>query len=359
MEIAPVSLSLHYLVWGVIGPLPEKRGAVAQHPTFREISSPRPYCYSPTSNGTFPGHKLDDIGINWQPLAYPRSVLKLQAILSKRTTAHGPSFLRWAGSKRKSLSKLATAYVDRNCHYIEPFAGSAALFFSLRPHSGTLADLNGHLINTLCQVRDFPDKVHEKVMSLQRTPETYYEIRSEFNRVTPFGLESAAYFVYLNRNCFNGLWRTNKSGYFNVPYGGTEMGGTPPLSLFKKCSEALQRANLCEQDFRKTIDEAEDGSFIYADPPYFTTAERTFIEYGKKSFGKSDLDDLVLSLCEADKRGVRVVLTYNEAMPIEGIPAHWSRTHFDVTRNVGGFRGARKRQGEVMYANYPIDAGDA
>jgi DNA adenine methylase len=269
-------------------------------------------------------------------------------------SAHGPSFLRWAGSKRKSLALLSSACPIPSRHYIEPFAGSAALFFSLRPSSGTLADLNGHLVNALRQVRDRPTELHRRLTALPRNQRAYYAARQKFNQEKPFGLRSAVLFVYLNRNCFNGLWRTNSDGEFNVPYGGTEMGRNPPLELFTVCSEALRNAKLKHQDFRKTIHEAGANAFIYADPPYFTSTERTFIEYGKKSFGEKDLKDLIVGLKAAAKRGAHIALTYNEAMPIKAIPRNWVRTRFEVTRNVGGFSGARKKQAEILYTNQPI-----
>ena len=271
-----------------------------------------------------------------------------------RPTAHGPSFLRWAGSKRKSLALLAAAYTDIDRHYVEPFAGSAALFFSLRPSTGTLGDLNGHLVNAMRHVRDQPRALYRRLSRLPRNSRSYYAARSVFNRIRPYGLDSAVLFVYLNRNCFNGLWRTNSKGTFNVPYGGREMGHTPPLELFEVCSQALQHAKLRHQDFRKTIAEAGDDTFIYADPPYFTSTERTFIEYGKRSFDQQDLRDLIAALTEAAARGAHIALTYNEAMPIRGIPRDWRRTKFEITRNVGGFSGARKKQAEILYTSEPL-----
>jgi DNA adenine methylase len=191
-----------------------------------------------------------------------------ESATTHRSTGHGPSFLRWAGSKRKYLAQLAAVYARVDQPYIEPFAGSAALFFSAQPRSATLADLNGHLINAMRQVRDRPRELYDELTRLQRSSHAYYAARSQFNRITPHGLKSAVLFVYLNRNCFNGLWRTNRAGKFNVPYGGTEMGRNPPFELFEACSDTLSRAKLRHQDFRKTIDEASGDSFIYADPPY-------------------------------------------------------------------------------------------
>lgn len=269
-----------------------------------------------------------------------------------RAYSHGPSFLRWAGSKRQSLKWLASAYSDDHSHYVEPFAGSAALFFFLQPDSASLADLNPHLINALEQVRDRPAEIYNLLQDCDRSREKYYEVRTQFNNYPSESLVNAARFIYLNRNCFNGLWRTNSSGKFNVPYGGLEMGGHPPLSLFQTCSIALQRATLQHQDFRETVREnSRKGAFIYADPPYFNSEERVFIEYGKESFGRRDLDDLIDGLREAAACGATVVLTYHAGMDLPGIPSNWHRIPLPITRNVGGFKGSRKRQVEILYTN--------
>lgn len=277
---------------------------------------------------------------------------------SARVTAHGPSFLRWAGSKRKSLALLGSSYRDPARHYVEPFAGSAALFFELGPASAILGDLNGHLINAMRQVRDRPSEVHRRLGAFERSPDAYYEVRERFNEGSRFGIDAAVDFIYLNRNCFNGLWRTNLSGRFNVPFGGYEMGRYPPLALFQNCSKLLRRAKLRHQDFRKTITSAGANSFIYADPPYFTATERVFVEYGKRSFGEDDLRDLVRMLSAAEERGAEIALTYNDAMPVQDLPPHWQVHRFSVIRNVGGFRGARKRHGEILYTSFNLPNGN-
>lgn len=268
-----------------------------------------------------------------------------------RTTTHGPSFLRWAGSKKKCIPQLAALLAQDGLRYMEPFAGSAALFFSLMPSDALLADLNGHLINAMRYVRDAPNDVHSRLNRLRRVETSYYSNRDRFNALAPHGIESAVLFIYLNRNCFNGLWRTNQRGAFNVPYGGVEMGSNPPLELFENCSDALRNAKLRHQDFRKTLSDVEEGTLVYADPPYFTATERTFVEYGRRSFGRNDLEDLVAALKRAAGRGAKIALTYNAAMPLPDLPRSWSRLRFDVTRNVGGFSGARKKQSEILYTN--------
>jgi DNA adenine methylase len=283
-----------------------------------------------------------------------RSRIKMISSSAKRSraTTHGPSFLRWAGSKRQSLEILKSTCTDIALEYVEPFAGSAALFFEIAPGSATLADLNSHLINALRHVRDEPARVHQMLLRFKRNKTTFYGIRESFNEGPTHGITQAVNFIYLNRNCFNGLWRTNLSGLFNVPFGGDEMGEYPPLRLFEHCSSLLSRARLRNQDFRKTIADTNGKSFIYADPPYFATASRIFVEYGRKSFNQEDLKDLIHELVAAERRGARVALTYSDAMCLRGIPKHWNRMKFSVTRNVGGFSGTRRKQSEILYTSF-------
>ena len=235
---------------------------------------------------------------------------------------------------------------------MEPFAGSAALFFEIAPASAILGDLNSHLINALRHVRDEPTRVHQKLLELKRNEWTFYKTRESFNGGPSHGLDQAVSFIYLNRNCFNGLWRTNLSGLFNVPFGGKEMGEYPPLKLFEHCSVLLNRAKLRNQDFRKTITQADGNAFIYADPPYFSTTSRIFVEYGRKSFNRDDLQDLIGGLIAAEQRGAKIALTYSDVMRLPGIPKHWKRTKFSVTRNVGGFSGVRRKQSEILYTSF-------
>lgn len=246
-------------------------------------------------------------------------------------------------------------YTNPAKQYVEPFAGSAALFFSLNPSSAVLADLNGHLVNALRQLKADPTKLYDHLVSIPRDSSTYYEKRNRLNELRGDDLEAAVLFVYLNRNCFNGLWRTNKLGHFNVPYGGEEMGAIPPLTLLAQCASALQQAEIRHQDFRQTISDAGSDAFIYADPPYFTAKERTFIEYGQKSFGKDDLADLLSCLKRAAAGGATVVLTYRDGEELPGLPPEWNRTTFEVTRNVGGFKDYRRKQMEVIYTNAAIE----
>src|SRR5438094_5770958 len=149
------------------------------------------------------------------------------------------TFLRWAGSKRKLLPVLLDAVPDNFDRYVEPFAGSACLFFALGPHRAILADINADLVNVYQRLKDDVEGVISHLSSFKSNKSEYYRLRSESIARMPRA-RRAARFIYLNRLCFNGLYRTNKQGRFNVPYGGYKAGEFPSPELLRCCGGRLR-----------------------------------------------------------------------------------------------------------------------
>ncbi len=190
----------------------------------------------------------------------------------------GHTFLRWAGSKRQILPILSNYWDGKFQRYIEPFAGSASLFFKLRPREAILADLNKDLMRTFKQVKHHPEKVSLALSKLKKGREEYLKLR-EMKENDLSAADRAARFIYLNRYCFNGLYRTNHAGAFNVPYGGDRSGDIPSGELLKTCSSALKTAQLLLGDFERTLELAVKGDFVYMDPPFSVESRRVFKEY--------------------------------------------------------------------------------
>ena len=143
-------------------------------------------------------------------------------------------FLRWAGSKRKLLPKLMPYWGAGYERYIEPFAGSGALFFALQPNKAVLSDINSELIEALENVRDAPGEIHGLLLSMEHSKEEYYRIRSQDKDLLDARGRTTR-FIYLNRYCFpTGLYRTNLAGQFNVPFAASGTGDIPPLDVFSK-----------------------------------------------------------------------------------------------------------------------------
>lgn len=161
---------------------------------------------------------------------------------------------------------------------MEPFAGSASLFFKVQPDKALLGDINESLIQTFEQVKSNVSAVFDSLQSFGQGRDEYLKIR----QVDPESLDPAlraARFIYLNRFCFNGLYRTNRAGTFNVPYGGEKSGSLPTIDMLTKCSALLRNADLIAGDYETTLNQCGRGDFIYMDPPYRVDARRTFNEY--------------------------------------------------------------------------------
>lgn len=258
--------------------------------------------------------------------------------------------LRWAGSKKKLLPTLQQAAPSQMRRYIEPFAGSAVLYLKLRPKSAILSDINEELIHTYRVVRDSPDAVWRKAASWPTDDDFYYELRSQ-DPGKMSDKNRAARFVYLNRFCFNGVYRTNRDGRFNVARGQGRL-GIPGRQMFRAFAERMKTVDLRCVDFLRTVGRAGKGDFIYLDPPYAVPNTRDRGEYGPGSFKQGDLDRLTNGLLAASQRGAKVLLSYSDRLDVEERFQGWQVRKLEVTRNVCGFVDSRRRAGEVLVSNY-------
>lgn len=258
---------------------------------------------------------------------------------------------RWAGSKRKLLDVIANRLPPNYSRYVEPFAGSACLFFALRPATAILNDLNPELIAAYREIRSHPKLVHRAALKWPGTREFYYQIRDGFKPTDP--ISAAARFAYLNRYCFNGVYRTNKHGQFNVPLG-TQTGEFPTLANFYRCSVALRKAELRSEDFDSCLTNVQRGDFVYLDPPYAKQHGRFRGEYGYGAFQASDIDRLLKALIRIDHIGAKFLLSYSYCKEIRRALARWHHKVILVRRHVAGFTDDRGRVREVLIANYPL-----
>lgn len=265
----------------------------------------------------------------------------------------GP-LLRWAGSKRRSVHKYLRFFPPTYTQYVEPFAGSAAIFFDIKPERAVLSDINEPLIATYRAVRDAPNDVFESYRKFGDSEEEYYSIRKAFNSMKA-SEKRAAMFLHLNRLCFNGIYRTNSCGDFNVPFGGRKP--VPRLTRERLVASAalLKRASLLRQDFRKTIERAAvPGAFFFIDPPYFTASRRIFREYGPKHFSERDFADLADLLTLIDERGGTFLLSYAAVREARALSRRWSQRTVRVMRHVAGFAGDRRSVNELLAMNYEM-----
>ncbi len=259
-------------------------------------------------------------------------------------------FLRWAGSKRKLLPKLTAFWKSDYKRYVEPFMGSACFFFSVRPTRALLGDLNKELVATYAEIRDNPMSVWDCVSSLRQSKKSYCQLR----KVHPSNLDAAAAaarFLFLNRFCFNGLYRTNLRGEFNVPYAPSGTGSLPSKDELLEYARQLQKTTLVAGDFEETLGKVRQGDFVYLDPPFAVRTRRIFREYGASVFKQDDLERLTKCLQRLDRIGVDFVVSYADCREARELFGGWRVQRVAVQRNIAGFVGARRCAYELVISN--------
>lgn len=258
---------------------------------------------------------------------------------------------RWAGSKRLSLGKLGIYWRKEYSRYIEPFAGSAQLFYSLDPQKAILSDVNKNLIDTYKAIKKSPKEVYHQVIKIPNNETNYYKIRA----LNPEDLDQvfrAARFIYLNRFCFNGLYRTNLQGKFNVPYSGYRTGGIPDWDSFHESAKVLKKVKFMCSDFNSVIlENAMQGDFVYMDPPYAVTNRRIFKQYNAQTFGIMDLERLSDSLTVLENRKVDFVVSYAYCKEALSLFKNWDIRIISTQRFIAGFGKHRKRAKELIVSN--------
>ena len=258
--------------------------------------------------------------------------------------------LRWAGSKRKLIPVLLDHVPATYRRYVEPFAGSACLFFALRPPDAILGDFNTALIETYGQIRLHPRRLARALCALPASSRTYYSLRAQ--EPSSLGsLQRALRFLYLNRRCFNGVYRVNRQGQFNVPIG-KQTGQAPPEAAFVRSAFALRRALLVADDFERTVERVRKDDFVYLDPPYTPESRPAYGEYGYGAFSRDDHARLITALMKIEDRGAQFLLSYSRSSRLERhLPSHWKRTEVSVRRHVAGFARNRKATRELLVSN--------
>lgn len=279
----------------------------------------------------------------------PRDVMPVAAL--DVPTKDCPPFLRWAGSKRRLLPKLKEFWTGEHQRYVEPFAGSACLFFALRPKKAILGDLNAELISTYIEVKYRLNEVLKELAALRPWSKSeYLHLRSQDpSQLRPAA--SAARFIYLNRFCFNGIYRTNLAGQFNVPYSGDRCGAMPQDDIFRKCSRRLSGTRFVNGDFAKILQHAKRGDLVYMDPPYAVRARRVFREYDAGTFTFGDIARLRKWMVDLDRKRIDFVVSYAESEEAEILAKGFSFETVAVRRNVAGFAVKRVMTNEVLISN--------
>jgi len=268
-------------------------------------------------------------------------------------------FLRWAGGKTKSIPFLKAHLPYGLSHintYFEPFLGAGSLFFNLRPIRALLSDINKDLIECYKAIQQNPILVSKYLSEhpLYNSEQYYYNMRNKYNHSKP-SISRAALFIYLNKTCFNGIWRVNKKGEFNVPYGKQDHPSLPSRNELTKVSEALVNAEIIHINYKDVIDKVQNGDFIYLDPPYPPlNSTSNFTHYTKEGFTIEDHKELALFARKLTNKGCYVLISNSDTGYIRSLYTDdFNIFELEVTRLIRA-DGKRYKVKELAITNYDV-----
>jgi DNA adenine methylase len=257
-------------------------------------------------------------------------------------------FLSWAGSKRYILKYIVDLLPGSFNTYREPFLGSGALFFLLRPKRAVISDTCDELIDTFTAIRDNVDAVINYLRPWKPRKRLFYQIRQHRSRGS---FKRAAEFIYLNKSCWNGLYRVNSEGIFNVPYGSPKSDFIADFDNLRECARALRgpEVNLVACDFEKAIAETHRGDLVYLDPPYVTGhSDNGFIEYNEVIFSWADQLRLAKAARRLAANGAHVIVSNADYDRILDLYPGFSIKHFDRSSTLASDVTKRRVVSEVL-----------
>ena len=265
-------------------------------------------------------------------------------------------FLKWAGGKQRLLMQYKRYFpqADTIGRYFEPFIGSAAVFFHQQYSQATLSDQNGKLIEVYRLVRDNLDQVLLTLKLHQNESDYYYTIRAQ-NPADLAPAERVARLIYLNKTCYNGLYRENSKGEFNVPFGRYKNPKICDEARLRAASAVLQGVDLQVSDFAKTVETAVAEDFVYFDPPYVPLSPTSnFTSYNKNGFGQVDQERLAKTVAQLTDLGVKVMLSNSSASLVYDLYGRSPYRLIDIQarRNINSHATRRGPVKELLILNY-------
>ena len=268
--------------------------------------------------------------------------------------------LKWAGGKTQLLERVSSNMPASYNNYHEPFIGGASVLLGLTPQNSFINDINPQLINLYIKVKTMPEDLIEiinKLDSIPCTKELYYDIRTRYNDKIAnriLDTECAAYMVWINKHCFNGLYRVNNRGLFNVPYNNKVGGKSINEDNIRAISEYFNNINItitCS-DFERACEKVQPGDFVYFDSPYVPISESaSFTDYTMYGFSLRDHQRLAVLFRRLDGMGVKVMLSNNDVPLVRRMYKGYNIQSFEVKRMIN--RDVTARTGkEILITNY-------
>lgn len=269
--------------------------------------------------------------------------------LKKATPVQAKPILKWAGGKTQMLGDLIPKVPTSYGRYIEPFFGGGAMFFALQPENAVIADSNPELINMYRQVADHVDDVINCLKKYENTSEMFYAVRSLEWTSLPKA-EAAARMIFLNKTCFNGLYRVNKQGQFNVPFGKYKNPKICDEEGLRAASEVLKKAEIMCGDYLMVLEHyAQPGDFIFLDPPYLPISEYSdFKRYTKEQFYEEDHVELAKMIMILHERGCHVILTNSNHPLVHELYAPFTIDVIQTKRHISCNGSTRKGEDVIV-----------
>lgn len=266
--------------------------------------------------------------------------------------------LKWVGGKRQLLPEIRKYIPSKYNNYIEPFFGGGAVLFDQQPTSSIIGDINSEIMNVYNTIKETPDELIKLLKTYVNNEEDYYKIRNldrsdDFKKLT--NIERAARIIYLNRTCFNGLYRVNSKGQNNVPYGKYKNPTICDEENIKNCSKFFNDKDIIinNLDFAKTIEFAKPGDFVYLDPPYDPLTETaSFVSYSKDGFSRKDQEKLKYMCDNLTKEKIKFLQSNSSTDFIKTLYKDYEIIEVDASRNIAAKTSSREKVKEILIKNY-------
>lgn len=280
-------------------------------------------------------------------------------ILLKKLSTMKP-YLKWAGGKRQLIPELKDHIPKKFETYYEPFVGAGALFFYLQPQNAVINDYNEQLICTYRVIRDNPEELINllKIHKLQNSKEYFEEIRALDKGIEFFksqtDVQKAARLIFLNKTCYNGLYRVNSQGLFNVPYGRYNSPNICEDNLIRTISRYLKTNNIkiLQGDYSQAILDVDKNSFVYFDPPYHSPNNTNFTGYQAGGFNEQEQIRLKQTFDELTKKGVPCLVSNSNTEFIRDLYKDYSIKIVIANRSINSNAYKRGKITEVIVKNY-------
>lgn len=273
-------------------------------------------------------------------------------------------FIKWAGGKRQLLGHIRELLPKKYNRYYEPFIGGGAVLFELQPENAYINDINKQLVYTYRWLRDNPsdvmywlDRYDDQIVNTDpandEAKELFYEVRDKYNEKLAEDTDSAevaALLIWLNKHCFNGLYRCNSKGLFNVPFANTRRMSYDRENLLS-VSKALKNTQITHGDFEEVCNQADKGDFVFLDSPYAPLKADSFVDYTKEGFAKEDHERLAEQFKKMTDRGCYCILTNHNTDFINELYDGFNKKVVQVKRLIN--RNANARSGEeIIITNF-------